>query len=235
MILTLHWSASGPSRLRDYHVEYALKGTISSALHQHLISAKSVAEVDWITLRALFEVWKNIDLATSTDYGTWHMNHDPRDGSANVEIGALCMGGENVTLPGPWGAYPFSIAHAWMGVGIAARIAALKDLEANASFHADGFQNQPLYVISTHAERAIQTPDSDAVTRPSFGYFAYSGDGDCRWDLAARDVSEAGVLVTPDAAHASALKTAAWIREMAHQAKAAGIHDFWGLDGSVAV
>jgi hypothetical protein len=234
MILTHHWSASGPSRIREYHVEYALKSSLSSALHQHLVAAKSQADVNWIELRAMFDVWKNVDLATPTDYGTWHMNHDPRDGSANVEIGALCMGGERVTVAGPWGSYPFTIAHAWMGIGIGARVAAMKNLDANASFEAPGFQNGPLHVISTHAERAIQTPDSAATLRPSYGYFAYSGDGDCRWDLSARDAGEASVLATPAGAYASALKTAAWIRAMTHEAKSAGIHDFWGLDGSVA-
>jgi hypothetical protein len=121
-----------------------------------------------------------------------------------------------------------------MAVGVGARVAALKELDANGSFQASGFQNGPLHVVSTHAERAIQTPDSDATLRPSYGYFAYSGDGDCRWDLAARDVSEASVLATPTGAHESALKTAAWIRAMTHEAKAVGIHDFWRLDGPIS-
>jgi hypothetical protein len=119
-------------------------------------------------------------------------------------------------------------------VGIGARIAALKGLDANGTFRVPSFQNGPLHVISTHAERAIQTPDSDAALRPSYGYFAYSGDGDCRWDLAARDASEAAVLAAPTSAYASALKTAAWVRAMTQQAKAAGVHDMWKLDGSTS-
>lgn len=233
MILTHHWSATSPTRIHEYHVEYALATQPTAAFRESLLRATSALQVDWLALRRLFLVWKNVDFSTPTDYGTYRMNHDPRDGSANVEIGALCMGGEGVSVAGAWGVYPFTIAHAWMAIGIGARIAALKDLDPNGSFTAPGFQNGPLHVISTHAERAIQTRDADAVLRPNFGYFAYSGDGDCRWDLAARDYTEAGKLATPQGAYTNALKTAAWIRAMTHEAKAMGIHDLWGLDGDV--
>lgn len=233
MILTLHWSATVPSRLKDYHVEYALATQPTGAFRESLLRATAASQIDWLALRRLFVLWKNVDFSTPTDFGCWHCNHDPRDGSANVEIGALCMGGEGVSVAGAWGAHPFTIAHAWMAIGISARIAALKGLDANGSFTAPGFQNGPLHVISTHAERAIQTRDADAVLRPNFGYFAYSGDGDCRWDLAARDFSESGKLATPQGAYANALKTAAWIRAMTHEAKVHGIQDFWGLDGPV--
>jgi hypothetical protein len=233
MIVTCHWSATGPSRLRDYHVEFALTGLITSSMRGELLRAQHAGEVDWASLKFAFAVYKNVDLETPTDYGTWHMNHDPRDGSANVEIGALCMGGEDVHVAGPWGAYPYTIAHAWMHAGIVARICVLKHIDAGGSFTPpDGFQNGPIYNVSTHGERALQTRDADAVVRPSFGYFAYSGDGDCRWDIAARDESEAHVLATPDGARSSAIATAAWIRARAHEIKAAGITDFWGLDGA---
>jgi|GEM_PF-5880977 len=233
MLVTCHWSASGPNRLRDYHIEFALTGLLTPSQRGDLLRAASAGQVDWKALRFIFGVYKNVDLDTPTDYGTWHMNHDPRDGSANVEIGALCMGGEDVRIDGSWGAYPFTIAHAWMMAGIVARVCALKHIDVGGAFTANGFQNQPLYNVSTHGERALQTPDPDAVLRPGFGYFAYSGDGDCRWDLAVLDYVDAHLLATPNSARASAIASARWIRERAHEIKAAGISDFWGLEGGV--
>lgn len=233
MLLTDHWSATGPNRLRDYHIEYALTGLLTATLRAELLRAQRPGDVDWDALRFIFTIWKNDNLETPTDYGTWHMNHDPRDGSANVEIGALCMGGEDVRIDGSWGSYPFTIAHAWMAAGISARVCALKSIDTQGSFTNDNFQNGPLFNVSTHAERALQTPDPDAVLRPGFGYFAYSGDGDCRWDLAALDYSDSHLLGTPDGARAMALQSASWIRSQAHAIKAAGIADFWKLDGDV--
>lgn len=232
MILTHHWSATSPARIRDYHVEYALTGEISASLHAALLAASGPADVSWGALRAAFQVWKNVDLATPTDYGTWHLNHDPRDQSANVEIGALCMGGEGVGMTS-WGAWPFTIAHAWMAVGIGARICKIKNIDPLGSFDAasHGMQNGPLSVISTHGERALQTPDPPAILRPSFGYFAYSGDPDCRWDISALDVSKAAPLASPDAARSSAIAAALWIRTQTNTLfKGAIISDLWGLD-----
>lgn len=234
MIATCHWSATDSSRLRDYHIEFGLNGVLTASQRGDLLRALHPGQVDWKALRFLFGLYKNVDLSTATDYGTWHMNHDPRDGSANVEIGALCMGGEDVHVAGPWGAHPYTIAHAWMHAGILARVCALKDIDVGGSFDAPpGFQNGPLFNVSTHAERALQTVDGDAVLRPAFGYFAYSGDGDCRWDIAALDESDAHLLAAPQSARASAIASANWIRRQAHEIKAAGILDFWGLEGPV--
>lgn len=233
MIITNHWSATGPNRLRDYHIEYALTVLLTDSMHTTLLNARYPSDIEWNKLRSMFAIYKNVDLGTPTDYGTWRMNHDTRDGSANVEIGALCMGGEGVRIDGSWGAYPFTIAHAWMAAGITARVCALKGVDTQGSFANSNFQNGPLYNISTHAERALQTPDPDASLRPGFGYFAYSGDGDCRWDLAALDYSRSKDLSTPESARASALASAQWIRTQAHAIKAAGITDFWNLDKAI--
>lgn len=234
MITTEHWSATGPNRLREYHIEFALTGLLTASFKGELLRAQHPVQVDWDALRFLFAIYKNVDLGTPTDYGTWHLNHDPRDGSANIEIGALCMGGENVSVPGPWGNFPYTIAHAWMHAGITARVCALKGIDTQGSFDVSVepsvLQNGPIYNISTHAERALQTKDPDATLRPGFGYFAYSGDGDCRWDIAALDESDAHLLADPNSAKASAIQSAAWMRRQAHEIKAAGISDMWGLD-----
>ena len=230
-LITHHWSASPPARIYDYHLEYALTGAIVPALREKLLAAQSPKDVDFVELCAQFHWWKNVDFATATDYGTWHWNHDFRDGSPNIEIGALCMGGEGVSVAGSWGTWPFTIAHAWMAVAIGARVAKLKGIDPLGSFPASGgFQNGPLYNISTHGERALQTIDPAASLRPGFGYFAYSGDGDCRWDLSALDYSRSASLATPDGARAQAISSAAWIRKQTAATIAAGITDFWGLD-----
>jgi hypothetical protein len=240
MIATGHWSATGtkaepPARIRDYHIEFALTGTITADLRASLLVAQDPVLVDWAHLAAAFTVWKNDDLSTPTDYGTWHENHDPRNGQANVEIGALCMGGEGVAVAGPWGDCPFTIAHAWMMAGAMARVCHIKGLDAAGSYpQPDGFQNGPQFVLSTHGERALQTPDGPAANlRPSFGYFAYSGDPDCRWDLSELDYSRAANLATPDGAKAACIASAAWLRKQAHAILADGVSDLWGLDGPI--
>lgn len=236
MLITAHWSATGPYRINDYHVEYGAKNGISAALNQTAENATDPSQVDWKALKAAFNVWKNTQFGTPTDYGTWHLNHDPRDGSANIEVGALCMGGEGVSITGPWGAYPYTYAHGWMHAAIIARICFLKKIDPNSSFPVSVepgvLQNGPIYSVSTHAERALQTQDSAAVLRPTFGYFAYSGDGDCRWDIACRDVKDAPKLAKPADAKTEALANAAWLR---HQTAAilktlTPKSSMWGLD-----
>lgn len=242
MILTCHWSATGPVRLRDYHIELALTADLPEALHADLLRAQHPGQVDFEKLRALFTIWKNDPFTVATDYGTWRLNHDPNNGEPDIEIGALCMANATTTN---WGRYPFTIAHAWMMAGIAARICALKNIDCNGTFSADVepsvLQNGPIAFLSTHAERAIQTYDppdgngggaaSDTLAR-TFGYFLGSGDPDLRWDLTVLDVSDAHQLATTDA-RGLAKQSAAWIRRQAHEIKAAGITDYWGLDKGV--
>jgi hypothetical protein len=237
MLITTHWSATSPSRLRDYHLEFGAKTAITDAYRKHLLAAKT-SEVDFAMLHAQFEIYKNVAFDTATDFGTYHLNHDPRDGSPNIEIGALCMGGEGVSVSGSWGAYPYTIAHAWMHAALIARVGHLKGIDLGGSFGTSVepgvLQNGPIFNVSTHAERALQTVDRDAdgnpYKRPGFGYFIYSGDPDCRYDQAALDFSQAAKLADPESARSSAIAAAAWLRARAHEIKAAGIKDFWGLD-----
>jgi hypothetical protein len=232
MLVTCHWSATPPpNRLRDYHVEFARTKEIDAALIQRLLAGETPSDDDWATIVQTFAVFKNFDLDTATAYGTWHLNHDPRDHTSNIEVGALCMSGEGVGTTS-WGAEPFTIVHAWMMAAIVARICAIKKIDTAESFPAAPYQlaNGPIYTVSTHAERALQTPDSDATLRPTFGYFIFSGDPDSRWDLAALDSSRAVNLKTPEGARSSAIASANWIRMQAHALKAIGISDFWQLD-----
>lgn len=235
MLLTCHWSATQPVRLRDYHVEFALTSPLEDLFAERIGSAIALTGADWDRLRGHFDVWKNDALTQPTDYGTWHLNHDPRDDSANIEIGALCMA--NATTQ-RWGRFPFTRAHAWMMAGIVARICTLKSIDIGASFGTEVapsvLQNGPIFNVSTHAERALQT-QNPGVPHPELGYFAYSGDPDLRWDLAALDPVDAGRLGNPTSARAAAIESAAWIRAQAHAIKVAGVgaRDMWGLDAAV--
>jgi hypothetical protein len=153
MLVTCHWSATGPTRLNDYHIEFALAGA------PPILSLGVPPTVEqWAALRGAFKIWKHDDLGQPTDYGTWHLNHDPRDRSSNIEIGALCMA--NATTQA-WGNHPFTAPHVWMMAGIVARVCLLKAIDAGDCFAvavAPGvLQNGPIYVVSTHAERALQT------------------------------------------------------------------------------
>jgi hypothetical protein len=236
MLITDHWSASGPNRINDYHVEFGAKAAIDPTYNKTIGSYANAASMDFAKLYSLFNVWKNVDLSTPTDYGTYMINNDPRDNSANIEVGALCMGGENVSTVGPWGQYPYTFAHAWMHAAINARICKLKGISPTGSFVSSNFMNGPVYNISTHAERAIQTPDGPAANlRPNFGYFIFSGDPDCRWDIAVRDVSLAPKLATPDNAKIEAIASATWIRQMTAEVLATldAKSDMWGLDKEI--
>jgi hypothetical protein len=223
-LITGHWSASGPNFLNDYHVEFFKKpGTDVSHISLDI-------EPDFNEILNLFAIQKNDDLGTPTDFGTWHLNHDPRDGSPNIEIGALCMA--NATTQN-WGLYPFTPAHAWMMAAIIARVAQLKHVDTGGSFdssvESSVLMNGPIFDVSTHAERAFQT-QNPGVDHPERGYFIFSGDPDCRWDLTVLDPAAVGEIANFNSAIAAAKISAAWIREKAHAIKAAGIHDFWGLD-----
>jgi hypothetical protein len=232
-IITNHWSASGPNRIKDYHIEFGLSKTLEPEYNQQLGKIINSINVDFNKLKSYFNVWKNTDLNTVTSYGTWHLNSSPVDGSPNIEIGALCMGGEGVNVSGPWGQYPYTYAHAWMHAAINARVCYIKKIDPYGSFLSNALQNGPYYNISTHAERAIQTPDNPAANlRPNFGYFAFSGDPDCRWDIAARDVSEANKLNTPQEAYNMALESAKWIRTYSKAIfdTLNDKSDLWGLD-----
>jgi hypothetical protein len=232
MIVTAHWSATSPTPLGDYHVEFYAPNGVNPAFNKFLGGITDPSHVDWHTLLNSFKIDKVYDFSTATDYGTWNMNHDPRDRSPNIEVGALCMGGEGTTTSS-WGAYPYTFAHFWMHAGIIARICKLKGIDSGGSFPADPslYQNGPLYNVSTHAERALQTLDSPSANlRPSFGYFIYSGDPDSRWDISVPDASQASQLSTPESAKASALTTAALLRKYTHDILQGGITDFWGLD-----
>lgn len=236
MLVTGHWSATAPARLRDYHIEFSQTSPIDSAFKLALRDAIALGPPDFAKLRESFTIWKNDQLGSPTDYGTWHLNHDPRDGSANIEIGALCMA--NATTQN-WGRYPFTRAHAWMMAGIVARVCVLKKIDTGGSFATDVepsvLQNGPIFNVSTHGERALQTQNpgtpENPIPHPERGYFIYSGDPDCRWDLAVLDPSDVGKISVPSSAIAAATASAAWIRMHAHAIAAAGITDFWGLDG----
>src|SRR5882724_12006378 len=193
-LITAHWAATQPLPCVDYHDEFALHGGIQKEIMDEcldVIHGKSTLTPKLVNfVKPSFLNWKQFPFTLATNYGTYHLNHDPRDGSPNVEIGALCMGGEGVNVPGPWGKWPYTAAHAVMQAAIIARICHLKDINPRESFDQKiapaQLQNGPIFTVSTHAERAIQTPDQPyATARPSFGYFIYSGDGDSRWDLAA--------------------------------------------------
>jgi hypothetical protein len=240
MLVTCHQSASPPIRLHDYHLEFGLKDgvVLAASLIAACKRATNAADIDWLAMRAAFNIYKNDPLVTATSYGTFEMNHDPRDGSANVEIAALCMGGEGVSVAGPWGRWPYTYIHCAMHAALVARVCQLKDLDTLGTFDAgiapNIMQNGPISVVSTHGERAWQTYDIGQGGKiAERGYFAYSGDPNCRWDCIARDPSEAAQCATYDGALRSARATAAWIRSMAHSVKAAGITDMWGLDGPV--
>ena len=235
MLITCHWSASGPSPVSDYHVEFALTRPIPSDIQSKLSANAELSAGDVDRLVGSFDIWKFMSFDQIPVYATWHLNRDPRDGSTpNVAVAALCMGGEGVNTTGPWGRWPFTLAHAYIMSGIAARICQLKGLDAVDSFSADectysAQMNGPIYNISTHAERAYQTPNP-GVTNPERGYFIYSGDPDCRWDLAALRVEDAGDLGSFNSAIARAHTSAAWLRNHAHSWLQAGINDNWALD-----
>ena len=236
-ILTGHWSASDPVRLKDYHVEFAQRGTLAPAMLEKCRSAKTAQDVPWIALKLSFDVWKNTNFDTPTSYGTWDWNHDFRDGSPNIEIAAMCMAEASIS---DFGSYPYTKAHAWMHAAIMARIAHLKGIDPLASFDpVQGYFDGPIFALSTHGERAYQTVNSSVETADRGytgyrGYGMYSADPDSRWDIAVVDVLNKAALSSYETAYPSVKSSAAWLRASAAQIIHLNlIADMWGLDQEV--
>ena len=229
-LITDHWSATGPTRINDYHVEFGAINGISTELNKQFGVITDASKIDFVHLKSLFNVWKNTPFDTATDYGTWHLNHDPRDNSPNIEIGALTMGGESVQTTGPWGNFPYTYVHSWMHAALNARVCKLKNIDPLGSFNSNSLQHGPQYNISTHAERAYQTPNPPIDDVNHRGYAIYSGDSDLRWDIAARDVSDAHKLGNFDSALTELKANANWLRKQTKSILDLGITDFWGLD-----
>lgn len=242
MLITNHWSGSGPVRLRAYHIEIARTGEIGS-LYSHDLRAAwqdptmPMRAVDFALLHDKFVVWKNDTLTTINDYGTWDENSDPRDHSANVEIASMCMPGGATDFAGT---EPFTIGHAWMHAYICAVVAKLKGIDLLGAFPTSvepgTLQNGPIDVCGTHGSRAIQTIDfgvpngnaSSQALSDEFGYFFGSGDPDSRADLFCLDPAWYTGTVTKD----MAIAAAAEIRQHAHIIKGSSwFTDMWGLDG----
>src|ERR1700693_2200147 len=135
MLVTAHQSATQPVRLRAYHVEFGMhdgvpQSFIDDCYRALFMAAPDVNAVDWAALRSHFDLYKNDTLTTPTDYGTWHLNHDPRDGSANIEVAALCLGGSDVAIAGPWGRWSYTAAHRLIHAAVIARFYATEQLVA---------------------------------------------------------------------------------------------------------
>ncbi len=246
MIVTLHESASAPIFLGDYHVEMFAKKTLPQSLVDECYNALVAGSMkpSYVeAVRTYFSIKKFIVFGTPTSYGTFEMNHDPRDRSTNIEIAAMCMGGEGVKIAGPWGRYPYTAAHGVMHAAISARVCKLKALDPTEIFDPsvdpNVLQNGPISVLATHGERAIQTyetPGPDSATTETlarrFGYFAYSGDPDCRWDVAALDPRDADKLGSAESARTTCIESAHRLRALTRSFMDAGITDFWGLDAA---
>lgn len=233
-IITGHWSATSPERLGDYHAEFGQRGDIPQALLATCRAAVRADQIPWSVLRQNFNVWKNTNFDTVMTYGTWDWNHDFRDGSPNIEVGALCMGGPHTGTTN-FGQWPYTKAHAWMHAGVIARIAHLKGIKPLESFEAPaGYMNGPLYAISTHGERAYQTANP-GIDDQGRGYGLWSKDPDCRWDLDVLDFADLAKLKTYDAAYAATKASASWLRNAVADILARNLQaDMWGLDGTVA-
>lgn len=235
MLVTGHWAVVNPNNgpIGDYNVQYGKKdGAFTREAILAMGKVTDPSKIDWDALKNGFNVYKVMPLDQAPTYATWHINHDPRDNSADCAIGALCMTGATTSN---FGDYPFDYSYAWMMAGIMARIAYLKGIDTNGSFpdsvEPSVLQNGPIFNLSIHAERALQTVDSgDSV--PKLGYFIYSGDSDCRWDLCVLDESESGDLATVDGAVAACYRSARWLRGMAHIIKGTlnEKSDMWGLE-----
>lgn len=240
MLITNHWSVSGLNKLKDYHVEFALTGTVSSITQKQCYAL--VSKVDAVALKAFnvdtlkkaFTIYKNFPFTQPTTYGTYLINNDPRDNSSNIEIAMLGMDGANVQVQGPWGSHPYTAAHAIMHAAINARVCKLKGINPIDSFptsiEPSILQNGPIYVLSTHGERALQTNDQGDDTIPERGYFAYSGDSNCRWDIAALDELDAHHLADGHQAVLWCKQSAGILRQLTNIFFSAPIADYWGLN-----
>lgn len=233
MLITNHWSGSPAVRLRDYHVEIVRTGEITDQLRHTLREAWGYTDgsqrVDWKALLALFTIYKNDELSQSTEYGTWDLNHDPRDGSPNIEIASMCMPGGATAFAGD---EPFTIAHAWVHTYATAAVSAIKKAidvlgKFDVSAEPSVLQNGPIFVVSNHGERADQT-QNPGVAHPDLGYFFGSGDPDSRADLFCLD----GEWYTGEVTLGQCKSSIAEMRWHAHVLKSAGLeHGLLGLDG----
>ena len=100
MLVTAHWSASGPSRLNDYHIEFAATTPISENLLAGCRKATTPENVDWASLRAAFTVWKNTaglkeGYVTGLEPSTSYPNARPFENARN-RIVTLPPGGSHV-------------------------------------------------------------------------------------------------------------------------------------------
>ena len=238
-IITCHWAVvpKMTTALGDYHIEFTDKNLDknynTSLLYQ--INKPDVTKINWNNHMDMFSVFKNNPLNAVTGYGTWHLNSSPVDGSSNVEIASLTMGGSDVQVQGPWGNNPHTISHSLVHAYLVASVCKLKNINPLESFATSVepsiLQNGPIYVVSTHGERAIQTNDGGEDSMPSLGYFIFSGDSNCRWDIAALDPTEANKLSNATSAVATCKASASWVRNMASDLlKHNLVNNYYGLD-----
>ena len=161
MLITSHWSATEPPfAVSDYHVQYVQVHPLDRDFVLSLIKQEPL-KIDWVKLKSAFKIYKIMNFYEIPEYATWHINRDPRDGSPDIAMAAICMA--NATLR-DFGKYPFDYAHAFMMAGLAARIARIENIDVTESFGVDAnplvLQNPPIYTFSTHAERRLQTQDN---------------------------------------------------------------------------
>jgi hypothetical protein len=241
-IATAHWSATAPGTfLGDYHVEFyfdpadaeRLSAAYRMQAYEHEpLTAKAIADC-----KSVLALKKTTPLHQPTTYGTFHMNHDPSgDGDGpDIEVGALCMGGEHVETTGPWGNFPYTPAHFIIHAALMARVCKIMQFDPSDYFDTGvsphTLQHGPIFRVSTHAERAFQTINVPTPPDPSLGYFIFSGDPDCRWDIAVFEESHAATaLASSSSAVSAALQTASNLRSLTMSAMDL-IDDLWGLDG----
>jgi hypothetical protein len=237
--ITHHWSGTADQRGDHYTIEIGRTATLDSQYLHDLRAAwldpNGAHSVDFVLLKSKFNVWKNHDLSYVPSYDTWNWNHDPRDNTTpNICIASLCLPHGATDFSGE---EPFTIAHAWAHAYAAALVAAIKNLDCLESWpnpSAAVYQNGPMFTISTHAERAIQTidwgvPDGGASSQAAsqeYGYFFGSGDPQSRADLFCLDAQWYNGTVTI----AQAKESAAHLRAHSHVIKGGLIGNKWGID-----
>lgn len=241
--ITHHWAGDNDQRLRDYTLEIGRTAALDPAYLHDLrvawLDPNGAKTVDFKALKSKFVVWKNHDLTYVPSYDTWNWNHDPRDGTTpNICVSSMCFPHGATDFSG---LEPFTVAHAWMHAYAAAVLADIESIDCLESWDNPNpavFQNGPMFTISTHAERAVQTIDygvaggnaSSEAASKEFGYFFGSGDPQSRADLFCLDAQWYDGTVTI----AQAKKSAAQLRAHSHVIKANGlIGDKWGIDGPI--
>jgi len=236
-IITAHWSASSDQKLGEYHLEFGRKSTIDTDYNKSLlyqITKPDPAKINWAHHLNLFNIYKNFSFSQATNYGTWMLNKDPKNGEPNIEIASLTMGGSDVSIQS-WGENPHLISHSLIHAYLMAIVCKLKNINPlghfDVSVEPSVLQNGPIYSLSTHAERSWQTQDEGEGKIPDLGYFIFSGDPDSRWDLAALDPTEAHKLSNANSAVKTCRFSANWLRNMTNQILEKNIiKDYLGLD-----